>query len=336
MPSVWKDYPLGIDVSHWQPDVDWEYLKQYISFAMAKCGEVQEGISPDLWYDKGFAEKVDGAYKAGIPLGAYCVTNPYAVVAQYGNGVSLDVLKTLQPSENPEYLKLREWLANKIYYFIAVDLERWWDNYAQYYQLLNHQITIDKVKVISSQWIMAEFLKLLEHIEYGKKKKELRDVPVVVYTGEWFTDAYCKQDKTNLFYDWAAKAEPTYQIWTAKYMAPSEVTTWEDVRNHLPDGVTQKPAHAGFVNVLFWQFSGGSLVVPNGKYRANGFDINLSLKSKEALYTWMNFTPGLPTPEPNPEPNPAPNPEPEPDPVDLTVVQASLDRIEAILNKHFR
>ena len=292
MTSVWKDYPIGIDLSHYQPNVDWDYLKQYISFAVAKCGEVQEGISEDKWYDQGFSEKIQGAYDAGIPMGAYIFANPFAVIAKFGNGVSLDALKNLKPADNPEYTKLVEWLSGKLYYFIAVDLERWWDNYNQYYQFQNHIITQDQVKVISSQWIMAEFTQLLEHIAYGKANKTLRDVPVVVYTGDWFAKGYCMQGTDNMFYDWAAHAEPTYSLWTANYPTLPSTLTWEALKANLPNGVTQKPNHLNFANVLFWQFKINTL--PNGKYANTTFDVDLSLKSKDALYQWMNFTPVAP------------------------------------------
>jgi hypothetical protein len=293
MTSVWNDYPLGIDVSHYEPNVDWDYLKQYISFAVAKCGEVQEGVSEDKWYDQGFSEKCQGAYDAGIPFGAYIFANPYAVIAKFGNGVSLDALKNLKPADNPEYTKLVEWLSGKLYYFIGVDLERWWDNYGQYYQFQSKAITQDKVKVISSQWIMAEFTKLLEHIAYGKANKTLRDVPVVVYTGDWFAKGYCMQGTDNMFYDWAAHAEQNgYSLWTANYPTLPAAPTWEAVKANLPDGVTQKPNHLNFTNVLLWQFKVATL--PNGKYANTTFDVDLSLKSKDALYQWMNFNPATP------------------------------------------
>jgi hypothetical protein len=340
MTSVWQNYPLGIDVSHWTSNIDWDYLKQYISFAVAKCGEVQEGVSEDAWYDQGFAEKVEGAYLAGIPMGAFIFANPYAVIAKFGNGVSLDALKNLKPADNPEYTKLVEWLGGKLYYFIGIDLERWWDSYSNYYQFAQaHAITQDKVKVISSQWIMAEFKKLLEHIAYGKANKTLRDVPVVVYTSDGFVKQYCLQGTDNMFYDWAANAEASgYSLWSAWWPTMPATTTWEAVKANLPDGVTQKPYHCNFNNVLFWQFKVCTL--PNGKYANTTFDVDLSLKNKDQLYQWMNFIPATPPvvvtpPVVTPPVVPPVVVTPPPTTIEerMTAAETRLDALEAWKNK---
>lgn len=56
----------GVDVSHWQSDIDWKTLrKQGANFAFIKATE------GGLHVDKRFKQNWDGAKAAGIPVGAY-------------------------------------------------------------------------------------------------------------------------------------------------------------------------------------------------------------------------------------------------------------------------
>lgn len=56
----------GIDVSHWQGDIDWKQVKSDgVEFTFIKATQGNDCI------DEKFAENVKGAYEAGIKVGAY-------------------------------------------------------------------------------------------------------------------------------------------------------------------------------------------------------------------------------------------------------------------------
>ena len=71
---------MGIDVSHYQPDVDWETVRSSVSFVFIKATDSLQGLDPR------FASHWEGARKAGIPRGAYHFFHPkHAVDAQVAN-----------------------------------------------------------------------------------------------------------------------------------------------------------------------------------------------------------------------------------------------------------
>lgn len=58
----------GIDVSHWQNDIDWDKVKAAgYKFAMIKAGGSDAGFYKDVYFEKNYA----GAVKAGLHVGAY-------------------------------------------------------------------------------------------------------------------------------------------------------------------------------------------------------------------------------------------------------------------------
>lgn len=296
--GAYSTNPIGPDVSHWQPNVDWQYLSKYCGFGIAKCAEVLEEIDPSLWYDKTFANNIDGMYKANIPALAYifCNSGAWGLHSDY----TLDGFRNLPTNQDLEYMKLAEVLTNKMYYGIVLDLERYWRYYNQYLEYLNGNRKFADVEVISSNWIFASFKLLIEHIWMGMKAREIRTVPIFIYSAPWFM-TYLNSGGTNLFYDWAKKLEAAdIRIHIASYTAPSVVASWEDVRSkYLPSGVPDRLGMTGLP--VFWQFSGGSIKVPNGRYPNNGFDLNLSLLSKDDLYSWINYTkPAVSSPSSSP------------------------------------
>ncbi|MGW8959967.1 glycoside hydrolase family 25 protein [Paenibacillus sp. NPDC055715] len=61
----------GIDVSHWQGDIDWNKVKsEGIQFAYLKASESSTRTDPK------FSKNVDGAKKAGLSVGAYHFARP--------------------------------------------------------------------------------------------------------------------------------------------------------------------------------------------------------------------------------------------------------------------
>lgn len=65
---------LGVDVSKWNQEIDWEAVKDAgIEFAIIRCG--YRGASTGaLVIDPRFKENIEGAIEAGIPVGVYFFT----------------------------------------------------------------------------------------------------------------------------------------------------------------------------------------------------------------------------------------------------------------------
>jgi len=62
---------IGIDVSKWQGDIDYEKIKQEgVEFVFIKLGG-QDGINGDYYLDPKFERNIEGFKKVGIPVGLY-------------------------------------------------------------------------------------------------------------------------------------------------------------------------------------------------------------------------------------------------------------------------
>lgn len=58
----------GIDVSHWQEDIDWQLVKNSgVEFAIIKAGGSDDGFYTDSKFESNYA----GAKAVGLPIGAY-------------------------------------------------------------------------------------------------------------------------------------------------------------------------------------------------------------------------------------------------------------------------
>lgn len=65
---------LGIDVSKWNQEIDWEVVKDAgVEFAIIRCG-YRGASTGSLVIDPRFKENIEGAIAAGIPVGVYFFT----------------------------------------------------------------------------------------------------------------------------------------------------------------------------------------------------------------------------------------------------------------------
>ena len=66
----------GIDVSHWQGDIDWKAVRTTgIEFAIIKAGGSDNGFYTDSCWEKNYA----GAKAVGMPVGAYYIVGPRCI-----------------------------------------------------------------------------------------------------------------------------------------------------------------------------------------------------------------------------------------------------------------
>ncbi len=295
MSTFRNHFALGIDVSKYQPKVDWPVVKEggvSFAFARASCGTEKDPL---------FASHVQGAYDADIPMLAYHAVDP----GYYANKLqSLDKLrdakKWLPPENDEQFQALKEGLANKKIYGIAIDFEiskDWSGN------------------VMTDTWLL-EVAKYFCNLVAAK----FPQYPLIFYTGSWFIWTYCRSlEQTGILKDFS-------RLWVAYYpYAVGKVTlsSWSQVKANLPPDTmriqfpgeatprqTQNPPYLGWDGWTFWQFSGDKFILP-GIQGGNGpspVDLNLFNGPKEKLYDWLKFTPrGV---EPEPGPGPGPNPDP--------------------------
>jgi hypothetical protein len=295
---------IGIDIAPvYQPSVDYSFLAKQTNFGFAsiKAVEIQEGVDQSYWGNAKFGDHIQKAHDAGVPQIPYIFVNPLSVQAKYGDGVSLDAMKALKRTENIEYTFLQQTLLNKEYFAIALDLERFWDNYSEYIAYLKGSITLDKVKVVSPMWIIANLRLLIGHLIEGMKAKELRTVPIIIYSGQWFIDAYLQSGNQNLFYNEAPAWEkltfigtdglPKQQIlfWGAKYTIPA-ISSWSDLLTKLPNGTTQKPYYGNFTRPFMWQI--GVSAMDNGIYPKVSFDLDIALWPKDQFDAALSINRG--------------------------------------------
>lgn len=71
----------GIDVSHWQGNIDWNKVKgSGVGFAILKAGGSDDGFYTDSKFEQNYA----GAKAAGIPVGAYYFVGPKCISKEDG------------------------------------------------------------------------------------------------------------------------------------------------------------------------------------------------------------------------------------------------------------
>lgn len=116
-----EDTALGVDVSSWQGDIDFEKLKQSgVEFAIVRVGS-KKGTNKEYFLDSKFERNVKGFNAVGIPVGLYFYS--YA-------------------GSKEEAIKDAEWILEQIKGYnielpIAYDWENW-SSYNQYHLSIYH------------------------------------------------------------------------------------------------------------------------------------------------------------------------------------------------------
>jgi len=75
-----KEYANGIDISAHNGEIDWQTVAENTEFAIIRAGYRGYGAEGKLSEDKYFKQNMEGAVKAGLPVGVYFYTQ--AVTAQ--------------------------------------------------------------------------------------------------------------------------------------------------------------------------------------------------------------------------------------------------------------
>lgn len=85
---------VGIDVSRWQGDINWDKVKSAgVSFVFIRLG-VQDGLKGEYYVDRNFVKYFKGAQEAGLKVGVYFYT--YAISKEDGANDAKFVYETLK------------------------------------------------------------------------------------------------------------------------------------------------------------------------------------------------------------------------------------------------
>ncbi|MCD7918101.1 MAG: SH3 domain-containing protein [Clostridiales bacterium] len=89
---------MGIDVSHWQSEIDWEAVAaDGVTFVFIRCGYTGTADDFHMVEDTRFAENIQGAYDAGIAVGIYYFSQALTVEeAEQEAAMTLSLLEPYQ------------------------------------------------------------------------------------------------------------------------------------------------------------------------------------------------------------------------------------------------
>jgi hypothetical protein len=310
--TAWTKNPLVVDISHYNT-FDMSLAKGTVDLVIAKCGEMVPGWSEAAQYDKTFHVFAQAAYDNGIPFGAYIFLTPDDWIVNQKTG-GLEAYKNCKRADDKEYQLYRKWIANKVMTCHAIDLEKQFINGAQ------------ANGVIPSNWIIANLDVFYRHLLEGMAAKEVPDLPVFLYSGEWYAEGYCKVGNQNVLYNWIGN-HPEVYIWSAMYptIVNPPLVTWAQVREKMTLKDTDHPPYLNSAKMpLLWQFNAGGgmkvltdYVGAKPQYRET--DISACSVSKDELHKILKIG-AVEPPEP-PKP-------PEPPVVDTELV-ARVTALEA-------
>ena len=297
--SRWLDgYCLVVDTSHYTTSIDWQALKDAgISFLWAKCSEGTTIL------DDRFAATVQEGYDADIPVGAYHFFDPsYLCSGAFGeehwSPFNLDPNDITSPNQDAQLLNLKKALRFKKIYAIAIDLERWWVDYGEYYA------NPATARVVTPTWITATFERFIDAV-----RKTWPDKEVFIYSRKSFMEEYAKP-----ILDTGWIKNNLYPIWTAQYIQPGGTvkTTWDEIKAQYLPADSVNPQVWGADKWDFWQWSGDCFMLDGFKDGKAYSAVDISFYNGTATHLWqrIGFNPKAdPSASEEPESEPTENPE---------------------------
>lgn len=246
---------LGVDVSHYDPAVDWPFLKTSgVEFCVVKASQ------GDYLADSTAANHLLNARAAGIICGAYHWVDPLRPVQAQVNFF----LRQIQPLK-PD--------------FICLDVEQYWSNWAAF------PAKITKQSGWKNRWEGKKKANPIHQVVAPRQISEsarriaqiLRqeyDAPLVIYTRVSFINEYAR-----MMLDWL----DDYPLWLAQYPINTSgkmTIPWETLKDDLLPALTRPLLPDGCSIWTFWQFSGDCFRLPG---MTNLADLNLYNGTREEL-----------------------------------------------------
>jgi GH25 family lysozyme M1 (1,4-beta-N-acetylmuramidase) len=308
---MYETNAIGLDISHYDHNIDAAQLKGNVDFLIIKAGGSETG---QIYIDPRFAERVQMAYDIGVPAMAYWFVGP-----QYwlNNQYTLEKVTSLSDAKHPILQKILYQLKNKLIYSLFFDVE-------------NASVALGE-KTVPEAWVSLYISDLVKRLRGKMRSGVLREMKLGVYSRKSFIEDPANRQKSLEAY---LGTQADLAIWTANWVTGTGATLpMSQIYQLRP---THKPLTYGYcpdrpAEWQFWQWSGdvGRVYktpgITNASGLARGIDIDLFNGTPAQLRAWL----GVGAAQPEPEPTPEPEPEPEPGPVDLSEVTARLDRVLA-------
>ena len=247
-------YIRGIDVAHWEPEIDWMKLRaQEIRFAFIKATQAADYV------DNKFLSHWTGAKQAGILRGAYHFIDPRVD----GRLQAENFLRTvkLEPGDLPPVLDLEDLPATPTVIPKAAAGRKSGKDVNTGSRPGKGPATV--TRAANSQMIACAevWLRLVEQ-ETGRKP--------IIYSGPAFLNSRMT-DAKGAIPAWASK----YMLWLANYL------------NH-PIGDNDLPWQPkGWANWTFWQYSESGMIdgiYNEGRASLTAVDLNFFRGTLEELY----------------------------------------------------
>lgn len=149
----------GIDVSHYQKQIDWAKAKKVVEFSILKIGEGRYSNQKDEYFERNYTE----CKRLGIPVGVYSYAYAKSVseakeeakrVIEWLNGRDLD-LPVYYDMENAKMQKMGKEVLTEIAYTFCREIEKagyWAGIYANLDWFTNYLDT-EKLRKIFTLWI---------------------------------------------------------------------------------------------------------------------------------------------------------------------------------------
>lgn len=331
---------IGIDVSHYQERLVESALAGNVQWIAAKMGECDDrfrsysggapwnkNMAVDAWVDDKFADHCQTAYNIKARFCAYFFDNPAIPMSFYASGFA-DHAKNPNDGD-PRILTMRQALKNKEYHAICLDAERWWLYYTEYLEYIMGTRTSANVQKLSPIWIYNSTLDLYQRVKEDMAAGKLKTVPIWIYTGKWFVDAYCPQLDTVM----ADKLQWLADYTTPVYSATKGATTWEKVRSSI-QSTAFNPKWIGNKRAEALQLTDAA--IPGGITNAAGVqkpvDVDVLLAEMDLMFAKPSWATTPTTPDPEPEEPEEPETPTTPS-ADLAAVLVKLAAIEKTVNE---
>jgi hypothetical protein len=305
---------LGIDTSHWEPNLDAKKLRG-LDFIIGRIGTQWINLAPQQWMDATGPVHCQVAYdivneegtKQGVPYGEFFYDDwTYWLDMQW----NLSKVRNLTPDTDPRITATRRALFSgdklRTIHFIGIDVEQaphegmsQTDNYAN--------------------WISDSAKSYVDCLLYMMQSGELPIMPIFLYSRKTYIDQWCKLPDgtcplTNWMHNYQANLGPgRFFDWIADWSysrADANVvyTAISAKANTLPLD-TYHPASISDWPDIIWQCGGDAganrvhmVGVTDERNIPLVVDVNTLLIEKEAFYSLLKFVPRDVTIEPEPDP----------------------------------
>lgn len=295
---MFESNALGVDLSHWNSDIDFPALAKVVDFVILKAGGTDGG---EIYTDSTFPARVQAAYDAGLAVGAYWFVGPsYWLQRQQ----TLAGVENLTDEQHPILQKMLATLKNKAVGWLAFDVEE-----------ASVRMAPGYAGTVTDTWLAFYIRDLVERLQRQMRKGNLRQMQLGVYS----RDSWFKTYPALVTY---MGAQPSLFVWTANWVANGRTSTLAKTTrpNHqpIPFGWSASRAKPW----MFFQFAGDSgdaYFHSSVNKGTKELDVNIYNGTPAELRAWA----GIQTPQP-----PAPPPVEPPPPVTSTL-EARVAALEA-------